>query len=543
MITGKQFIDAVISAANNLNNNKESVNNLNVFPVPDGDTGTNMTMTITSAKSELSLLSEDTPIGVAADTAALAMLKGARGNSGVILSLLFRGFSKQFKGKTDVNAYEFAKGLELGVKNAYGAVRKPTEGTILTVARVASEKALRLARSGKTETEVMDAVIEAAAVTLADTPKMLPVLKQANVVDAGGRGLLHIFEGMGSVLKDGVIIETEEQSSAVTSEKADFGEFDTEDIKFAYCTELVIERGGKKDPADLNAFLQKHGDSIVFVPDDTIIKLHVHTNNPGKVIEEGLKFGSLINIKVENMKLQHTEKVIEKPKEEKAEEEASAEPVNDYGFVTVCAGEGLASIFKDLGADTVVEGGQTMNPSTDDLLKAVRQTPAKTVFILPNNKNIIMAAEQVAPIADRHVVVIPTKTIPQGISAMLGFDAAENEETNVESMTESLSKVRTANITFAARDSVFDGLEIKEGEYLGLIDGKVTFVETDLDKCFKETVGGIIDGGTGYVNVFYGNGASEDEAERLVGEVETNGAEVNIISGGQPVYYYIISAE
>ncbi|MBR2327880.1 MAG: DAK2 domain-containing protein [Clostridia bacterium] len=548
MINGKIFKDMIISAANNLENCKEEVNNLNVFPVPDGDTGTNMSMTISAARKEVTELDDSSSIASVADAAALAMLKGARGNSGVILSLLFRGFSRQFKGKTTVSAFEFAKGLEAGVKNAYGAVRKPTEGTILTVARVSAEKGMRIARSSKSPVDVIEEIVAAAKATLNDTPKMLPVLKQANVVDAGGDGFVKILEGIYSVIKDKKVVERNAAADEDVSEKADFSSFNTEDIKFAYCTELVISRTNDNDSAALNNFLQRIGDSIVCVEDEGIIKIHVHTNNPGKVLEEGISYGDLINIKVENMKIQHTEKST--PKAEAPAEPAKesskypfAEPVNDYGFVSVCAGEGLSILFKDLAVDTVVEGGQTMNPSTDDLLSAVQATPAKTVFVLPNNKNIIMAAEQVVSIADRRVIVLPTKTVPQGISAMLAFDGANEEDDNINAMNEAASHVKTASVTFAARDSEFDGHSIKEGQYLGLVEGKVSSVTDAVDVCMTEIFGKIIDESVSYVNIFYGEGVAEEDALKLVEGLGLDNVEVNVIPGGQPVYYYIISAE
>ncbi len=544
MINGKIFRDMVISAANNLENHKEEVNNLNVFPVPDGDTGTNMSMTISAARKELMLIDGNSPISNVADTAAMAMLKGARGNSGVILSLLFRGFSRQFKGKATVSAFEFAKGLEAGVKNAYGAVRKPTEGTILTVARVAAEKGMRCARSTKSPVEVIEEILSAAINTLNDTPKMLPVLKQANVVDAGGDGFVKILEGIYAVIKNGEVVARNEGADEEVSAMADFGTFNTEDIKFAYCTELVISRTTQADSSALNSFLQRIGDSIVLVEDEGIIKLHVHTNNPGKVLEEGIAFGDLINIKVENMKMQHTEKSAPKVEDAApAPKYPFAEPVNDYGFVSVCAGEGLSALFADLAVDVVVEGGQTMNPSTDDLLSAVQATPAKTVFVLPNNKNIIMAAEQVVSIADRRVIVLPTKTVPQGISAMLAFDGASEEDDNIANMTEAASKVKTASITFAARDSEFDGHSIKEGQYLGLVEGKVSSVTDNTEECFKNVISKIIDESVSYVNVFYGEGVSEEDANKIVEAASLSNVEINVIPGGQPVYYYIISAE
>ncbi|MBE6903601.1 MAG: DAK2 domain-containing protein [Ruminococcaceae bacterium] len=543
MIDGIIFKQMVISAANNIDNKKQSINDLNVFPVPDGDTGTNMSMTICAARAELEKINSD-EIGVVSDKVATALLKGARGNSGVILSLLFRGFSKELKGVKSVDSIGFANALNSGVKAAYGAVMKPTEGTILTVARVAAQKALENANKITDTTKLFELVYNTASETLDKTPEMLPVLKQAKVVDAGGKGLLEIYFGMLSFLRDGVVIEAQEASEQ-TVQKADFQSFNTEDIKFAYCTEFLIEKSESANAESFKKFLYTIGDSVVAVDDTDIIKVHVHTNNPGKVLEEALKNGSLIKIKIENMKEQHSEQAsgqAETQADTTEDEVAQAEKT--FGFVSVCAGEGLSVVFSDLGVDKIVEGGQTMNPSTDDLIKAINSVPAEIVFVLPNNKNIIMAASQAAEIAQKEVVVIPSKTIPQGITSMLEFNPDASKEENSQAMMAACEKVKTGQITFAARDSEFDGHQIKEGEILGLIENKVTFVEKDIDICIDKVAAELTKDGAGYVTLFYGSDVNEEQAEavneRLINSLN---CDINTINGGQPIYYYIISAE
>lgn len=539
-LNGIMFRDMIFSAANNIENNKQIINDLNVFPVPDGDTGTNMSLTMSSAKNELSD-TDETEVGIVADRVASALLKGARGNSGVILSLLFRGFAKELTGIKEANGEDIAIALISGVKSAYGAVMKPTEGTMLTVARLSSDAALELSKTNKDILQVFEEIIKVSEETLAKTPDMLPVLKQANVVDAGGKGLIVIYDGMLSVLKDNIIIGVQEIIKEETADKADFNTFKTEDIAFAYCTEFIIKKKTGADSRNFQPFLYIMGDSIVAAEDGEIMKVHVHTNNPGRVLEEALALGYLTDIKIDNMKEQHTaisERDLTPMKME------VAESVKEYGFVAVSAGEGLAAVFKDLGVDNIIEGGQTMNPSTEDILRAINQTPSKIVFVLPNNKNIIMAAEQAATLTEKKVIVIPSNTIPQGISAMIEFMPEGTESDNEAVMKNAVSKVKTGQITFAVRDSVFDGKKIKKGEILGLIEDKVTFIEKNLENCALKITKELIKDGETFVTVFYGSDVSEKEAlhikEKLTAIVK---GDVNVLRGGQPVYYYIISAE
>ena len=494
MLTGKMFRDGVISASNHIANNRSAVDALNVFPVPDGDTGTNMSMTIGAAAKEVAVLPDTCTVGEAASKCASALLRGARGNSGVILSLIFRGFSKGFKGLDEANGEEVANAFDLGVKAAYKAVMKPTEGTILTVVRKASEAATEMAQSVNDPMEVAFAAMMAAKDALAKTPEQLPVLKQAGVVDAGGQGLVLIFEGFHSVFANNVIIqplEGEENTDGAKAEKSTVANA-SDEIEFGYCSEFLIEKSGEskeKDPLKLRAYLESIGDCVVVVDDNDIIKVHVHSNEPGNVIQAALKYGQLINIKIDNMRYQHRNAGAA-PEEQNEPELTVAQPTNKYGFVTVCAGNGLTELFKDIGADVVVSGGQTMNPSTDDILNAIMATPAKTVFVLPNNKNIIMAAEQAVRLTkDREVRVLQTKTIPQGISAMLMFDEEADAEENLMAMTQAAENVSTAQVTFAARDSEIEGVPVKQGEIMGLCNGKIRFVGTDkVEIAYKSTV-------------------------------------------------------
>lgn len=531
-----------ISGSHNISNQKEPVNALNVFPVPDGDTGTNMSMTISAAEKELGYHSDKTA-GEIANIVANALLKGARGNSGVILSLLFRGFAKGMQGCTEADGSAVAAGFEAGVKAAYQAVMKPTEGTILTVARVAAEKTKEFAATNNDATAVFEYYIEQATDTLNQTPEMLPVLKQAGVVDAGGKGFLVILEGMLTTLKTGKIIEGGEvEQTPETVDFAQFNQFDTDDIVFAYCTEFIVNKdtGKKRKVASLRSYLESIGDCVVAVENDEIIKVHVHTNHPGRAIEEGLKFGMLATLKVENMKLQHEANIA-------AQSAAPEAPVEkkDYAFVSVCAGDGITAVFKDLGIDEIVGGGQTMNPSTEDILAAVERAPSDTVFVLPNNKNIILSAEQCVALTDKNVIIIPTRTIPQGISAMLGFSPEQSTEENAAAMKESIATVKTAHITYAARDSVFDGKEIKEGQLLGLLENKVSFVEDDMIELAGKLVAPMVDDMTAYISLFYGEGADAEQAEAVRQKVLelAPDAEVVVLEGGQPVYSYIISVE
>lgn len=550
MYNGNLLRDAIISGANNILNNKQAVDELNIFPVPDGDTGTNMSMTISNAVRELNTL-EDEPVSKVANVCASALLRGARGNSGVILSLLFRGFAKGLKEKEELDSEGIFNAIKLGTEAAYKAVMKPTEGTILTVARIAAEKAEVAFNNGKSMIEVFETIVNGANEALATTPELLPVLKKAGVVDAGGKGFCLILEGMLSVLRDGNMIESEESNSSSNASVPRNAAAESEaDITFTYCTEYIVNRAKNCDePAVLRAYLETIGDCVVVVDDEDIIKVHVHTDHPGNAIEKGLTFGQLVNMKIENMRDQH-----ERAKHESANTSEDSEPkqsnepvqmVNEFGFVAVCAGAGLESLFKDLGVDQVVSGGQTMNPSTDDILNAIEQTPAKTVFVLPNNKNIIMAAEQTISLSSRNVIVIPTRTVPQGVSAMLGFDAEADAESNAISMQKSYANVETGQITFAARDSDFDGHNIKKGELLALNNGKVAFTETDMQKCIYKLTKLLVNKDSQFITLFFGEDVSEQDAENIEGFLQEKfpNVELTLVNGGQPVYYYIISVE
>ena len=548
MITGLMFKNGIISAANNISNSRQAVDALNIFPVPDGDTGTNMSMTINAAAADIAAMPEDSSLGEVSKRTASALLRGARGNSGVILSLIFRGMSKAFKGLDEAGSKDVAKAFRMGCDAAYKAVMKPTEGTILTVIRKAAEAAEEIADIQDEPLKVCFAALQAAKQALAKTPEQLPVLKKAGVVDAGGQGLVLIFEGIQSVFENNAIVQPidNEKKEEKQSDKSTVAAAD-EEIKFGYCSEFLIEKeksAKEKDPLKLRAYLESIGDCVVVVDDNDIIKVHVHSNCPGDVIQSALKYGQLINIKIDNMRYQHRN--AEEGK--KADEAKIVEPENEYGFVAVCAGEGLQELFTDLGADVVVSGGQTMNPSTDNILNAINQTPAKTVFVLPNNKNIIMAAQQAVPLAkDRTVIVLQTKTIPQGISAMLSFDETQNAQANAEGMTEAAGAVETGQVTFAARDSEVDGKPIKQGQMMGMANGAIKFIGDDKEQIAFETAESMIDTSVhSLVTIIFGEGADENGAqavEQKLGEKFGSDIEISIVDGGQPVYYYIISVE
>ncbi len=544
MLSGKILRDAIISGANNIINNKESVDELNVFPVPDGDTGTNMSMTIRNAVAELSMLSDSATVETVAQTAASAMLRGARGNSGVILSLLFRGLSKGLAGKHEATVEDYCNALKLGAEAAYKSVMKPTEGTILTVARVAAEKANDA--QCKDFHELFDVLTTAAKETLDKTPEMLPVLKKAGVVDAGGMGYYTILKGMASVICDGVAIEAKEETGtekAVVTNAA--GTFET-NIEFTYCTEFIVVKSDvSKDATKLRAFLESIGDCVVVVDDDSIIKVHVHTEHPGKALEEGILYGSLINLKIENMKEQH-KGAAAKAEMQKKQKLAPAEPTKDFGFVSVTSGAGLEELFKDLGVDVIVRGGQTMNPSTEDILEAINATPARNIFVLPNNKNIIMAAEQAVKLTDRNVIVLQTRTIPQGITAMLAFDESSDFRTNGANMTKALDNVGSGSITFAVRDSDFEGKQIKKGEILAMENGKLAFVEKDVTKALIKITKKLIRSGSSYITVIYGSDVTDETAQAAFEALRakiSDDIEIVLVNGGQPVYYYLVSVE
>ena len=561
MIIGSQLRDALISGANCIANHRAEVDELNIFPVPDGDTGTNMSMTIGAAMQELVKLDDGETAGKIAKANASALLRGARGNSGVILSLLFRGFSKGLEGKDEADAEALVSALEMGVDAAYKAVMKPTEGTILTVARLASVAGRQALELTADPVEVWDAICTGAADALATTPDLLPVLKKAGVVDAGGKGLCLIFEGMQSVFRDGVIVETKAEAK-ISSEEAfrnAAAEFD-EVINFTYCTEFIVGRDPEidKEPAELRAYLETIGDCVLVVDDDDIIKVHVHTENPGNALQAGLGFGSLLTVKIENMKEQHRKnsEANEAKKAEAAVEEEVAEPQRPepvdpeegVGFVAVAAGDGLHALFSDLGCAQVVSGGQTMNPSTNDIVDAIRAVPATTVFVQPNNKNIIMAAQQAIDICtERKVIVLPTRTIPQGMSAMLAYDPDSDDETNTELMMEAAGNVSTGQVTFAARDSDFGGFKIKEGDMLAMENGKLVFTEKeDPVRTTYRLVRSMASRDTAFVTVIYGEDVTDEQAEKLQSMLESklgDDVEITLINGGQPVYYFIVSIE
>ena len=538
-INGADFRRLVISAAASVEINKQKLNELNVFPVPDGDTGTNMSMTINAAAADLRK-AEDPSLEKASAIAASAMLRGARGNSGVILSLLFRGISRKLKGAENCNGVLWAEALQEGVDAAYKAVMKPAEGTILTVARLAAGKALEAAKENSYFEFVHEAAIEEAKIALADTVNQNPVLKKAGVVDAGGKGWLVALEAMLCALR-GEDIVAPESSAEATAEEATFSDFDTDDITFTYCTEFIISRENDNDPEKLREFLSSLGDSLVLVDDEEIIKVHVHTNDPGKALHEAIDYGSFVTVKIENMRLQHTEKVM-------SEQEIApkiAEPEKALGVVSVCAGDGLADVFMDLGVDGIISGGQTMNPSTQDILEVVNKVPAETVFVLPNNKNIIMAAQQVDALTPKNVVVISSKTVPQGITAMLNFNPEGEVQENVDAMTESLDTVDTMQITYAARNSDFDGHDIHEGDYLALYGGALFGTGRDVKALLKALAQKVNKSGKEYITIYYGEDITEKQAQKtadLFADICPN-ADVNLLRGGQPVYYYLISAD
>ena len=539
-INGADFRRLAISAAASVEIHKQQLNELNVFPVPDGDTGTNMSMTINAAAGDLRK-AEDPALEKAAAITASAMLRGARGNSGVILSLLFRGISRKLKGAEVCDGVLWAQALQEGVDAAYKAVMKPAEGTILTVARLAAGAALKAAQENNHIEFVHEAAIAEAKVALADTVNQNPVLKKAGVVDAGGKGWLFVLEAMLSSLQGNDVVVPEGMAEAEVKDQASFSDFDEGDITFTYCTEFIISRENDKDPEQLRAFLDSLGDSLVLVDDEEIIKVHVHTNDPGKALHEAIDYGSFVTVKIENMRLQHTEKVM-------SEQELApkiAEPEKPFGVVSVCAGDGLADVFMNLGVDGIISGGQTMNPSTQDILEAVNKVPAETVYVLPNNKNIIMAAEQVDALTPKHVVVIPSKTVPQGITAMLSFNPEGTERENTEALTEALGSVDTMQITYAARNSDFDGYDIHEGDYLAIFGSALFGTNKDIKVLLRALAEKVRDDGRDYITIYYGEDIQEKHAQKAADLFQNicPDADVNLLRGGQPVYYYLISAE
>lgn len=544
MITGQMFRDGVISGANNIANSRQAVDALNIFPVPDGDTGTNMSMTIASAADEVKDLPDDVALCDVAKKTAGALLRGARGNSGVILSLIFRGFSKAFKGLEEAGGKDVARAFRAGTDAAYKAVMKPTEGTILTVVRCAAEAAENMAEINDDPMEVCVAALEAAKTALASTPELLPVLKQAGVVDAGGQGFLLVLQGMESVFGYNAIIRPVGEE-AIADDKDLKAEENAQEPTLSYSVKFTVYKNSKakeSDPIKLRAYLEAIGENVTVSEDGGKIKAQLCTDAPGNVITNALKYGQLYDITMENLR-----EPIEEQSEEKQVSEV-AEPINDYGFVSVCAGDGLTELFKDLGADSVVSGGQTMNPSTDDIVNAVLSVPAKVVYVLPNNKNIIMAAQMARDeIKDRKVAVLETKTIPQGISAMLAFDETVSVEENVEAMTAQAGLTKTASVTFAARDSEVDGKPIKKGQMMGLCNGAIKFIGEDKEEIAFNSAAELFNPEeNSLITVIYGKDETEENAnkiEQMLIDKLGDDVEVSVVDGGQPVYYYIISVE
>ena len=554
LITGALFKRMVLHGAAAITAQKQAINDLNVFPVPDGDTGTNMSMTIGTAVTELRK-SEPATVDKAASVTASALLRGARGNSGVILSLLFRGLSKGLKGMETAGAAAFAAAMQEGVSAAYKAVMKPAEGTVLTVSRLAAKRAVDTVAEGETDIEkVLEEALKEGWDALAQTTDMNPVLKKAGVVDAGGKGYLLILEGMLAELRGELMPEVTED--AQTQDKADFAALSEEDITFTFDTVFIVRKTVDKSLESFRAYLNSIGDSLVIGEDDDAFKVHVHTDIPGAALTEAQKYGTLELAKIENMRTQAEDLAAGRQAQStddldavEAELEAPAAPAapeKPYGFLAVCAGDGLAAVFRDLGADGVVSGGQTMNPSTESILEGVEKIPAETVFVLPNNGNIIMAAQQCDALTEKRVVVIPTKTVPQGITAMMNVDfEAPDADSITEAMNESLSTVTTAQITYAARNSDFDGFDIKEGDYLALEEGKLFGTDSSLDVLLEKLAVDAVERSAGFISLYFGEDVSEEEAQKAaqVFGARCPDAEVAVLSGGQPVYYYIISME
>ena len=545
-ITGSLYRSMAESGAALLSNNMEEINNLNVFPVPDGDTGINMSLTMSTVGN----VADGMGVGETAEKIAGLMLRSARGNSGAILSLFFRGIGKALKGIDEAGAGEIVEAFQRGTKEAYRAVMKPTEGTILTVMRMCGEEAEKayLANKRLGVKKLFDVIMKGAEDALAQTPEMLPVLKQTGVVDAGGAGFVCVLRGMIAALEGNPYVAENKTASATEMKgAADFSDFNSEDITFGYCTECIVDKNekylGEDTSGELYEFIKSIGDSAVFVDDESIIKLHIHTNDPGAVLTKAIEFGSLATVKIENMRNQHTELVSEAKPAEESKRVIAIE--KKYGFVSVCMGEGISAMFRDVGVDNIITGGQTMNPSTQDIIDAVMKTPSEYVFILPNNKNICMVANQAAQIVtERKVIVIPTETVPQGMSAMIAYNPDGEPDEVVAEMKESMAMVTSMSVTFAVRDTQIDRFNITKGQYLGLVEGKIACVTNDSFSCAKQLTRGMT--GAIYVTVFYGEDVSEEQAEAFgtyISEKVGSGCEVSVLPGGQPLYDYIISVE
>ena len=550
-INGTLLRDAILSGACNVERHKAEINDLNVFPVPDGDTGTNMAMTLLGGAAPLR--SAQGTCGEVAELAASIFLKNARGNSGVITSLLFRGFAKELAGVDEADAAKLAAAFDAGVKSAYKAVMKPTEGTILTVSRAAAEHALEAAQRGADIEGVLTALLEAARETLVKTPDMLPVLKKAGVVDSGGQGYVRLLEGMASLLIDGVPVEAGEASEQANPAPAGTGEapridlaaLNPEDIKFAYCTEFFINKTHSKrlrNPEALRAYLDKLGDSLVFVDDTNVIKVHVHSNAPGRVLQEALKYGYLSGVKIENMIEQYGDFVAQMTPETRT----IAAPEKPYGFVAVSPGDGITAVFRDFLVDQIVSGGQTMNPAIEHVLAAIDATPAQTVFVLPNNSNIILTAQMAAKMTDKQVIVLPCRTIPEGMAALTRFDETLSPEQNEQAMTEGITAVKSGQVTYAVRDSEIDGHKVKKGEMMGLCGKKLLALEKTPEKAALKMLTAMVDEETQFVNIFTGADVTPAAASRLEEQARRKlgtHVELAVIPGGQPVYSYILSVE
>lgn len=546
-LDGSKLMSMIISGANNLENNKLSVNALNVFPVPDGDTGTNMSLTMQSAVKEIKG-AKNNEIRTIAEAAANGSLMGARGNSGVILSQIFRGFAKALKNESIINTKVLAMALMEGSNTAYKAIMKPTEGTILTVIRETGEYAVEISENYSDPVTMMEEILKKSNEVLKKTPEMLPVLKNAGVVDAGGKGLICILEGMYHFLKNGSIVELTADSEIETPVEAQEGHFfRAEDITFGYCTEFFI-KGKNIDQERFKNEIAVLGDSMVVVGEEELVKVHIHTNNPGKVLEIALSKGELSKIKIDNMREQHRELLVKEEdykEEEKGEEQPSNKAVEKYGSIVVAMGEGIADIFRDMGANEIIEGGQTMNPSTEDILKSVNRINAERIVIFPNNSNIILAANQAKSLSEKNVVVAPTKTIPQGIAALMTLDFEKSIEENMKKIEKAIASVKTGLVTFAVRDSVYDGINIEEGNILGMVEGKIKDVGKDVIEVSCNILNEMVDEDSSLISIYYGSDTTEEEALKLADEFgeRYKDCEIELHYGGQPLYYYILSVE
>ena len=543
-IDGKQVRDMFVSGANNLKNHKDLVDKLNVFPVPDGDTGTNMSLTISCAIKELNKVEQD-DIGQLGKALSKGSLMGARGNSGVILSQIIRGIAKSIGGKETLNSMDIAEALKNGSDTAYKAVIKPVEGTILTVVRESSDYALKAAALEEDVIEFMKLLVKEANNSLDRTPELLHALKEAGVVDSGGKGLVLVYEGMLKSL-EGQFVESQEIQTTETTSVQVENRLSTEDIKFQYCTEFILETDKISD-LKMRDIMIKYGDSLVVVGDDGIIKVHVHTNTPGTVLQEALAYGQLLTIKIENMKLQHENKVIKDAQEDKevSEQAAVSEEPKEFGFIATSMGQGLAKIFKDFGVDHIIEGGQTMNPSTEDFMNAIEKMNAHNIIILPNNSNIIMAANQAKDLSDKNIIVIPTKNVSQAFAALVNFDADLTIEENEANMVEALSTVKSGQVTYAVRNTVINDVEVKEGNIIGLGEGKLLSAGDNIDEITTNLIESLVDEDSAIITLFYGEDIKEEQAEALRESLEEKFEDIDIelYYGGQPIYYYLVSVE